>query len=55
MWMKAHRAKQAQRSPTELTDTEWVLIELWLPRPAKGDRRRSVGLRTVLNATHFSA
>ena len=61
MWTKAHRAKQArqerrsQRYPTDLTDTEWVLIEPWLPRPAKRGRRRSVDLREVLNAIRYLA
>lgn len=61
MWTKAHRAKQArqerrsQRYPTDLTDTEWILIEPWLPRPAKRGRRRGVDLREVLNATRYLA
>ncbi len=61
MWTKAHRAKQArqerrsQRYPTDLTDTEWILIEPWLPRPAKHGRRRSVDLREVLNAIRYLA
>ncbi|MBK3734571.1 transposase [Azospirillum brasilense] len=55
MWTKAHRVKQAgpdrrsQRYPTDLTDTEWILIEPWLPRPAKRGRRRGVDLREVLS------
>ena len=61
MWTKAHRAKQArqerrsQRYPTDLTDTEWILIEPWLPRPSKHGRRRSVDLREVLNAIRYLA
>ncbi|KAA1053941.1 Transposase [Azospirillum argentinense] len=61
MWTKAHRAKQAgperrsQRYPTDLTDTEWILIEPWLPRPAKRGWRRSVDLREVLNAIRYLA
>lgn len=55
MWTKAHRAKQARqehsrRYPTDLTDTEWILIEPLLPHPAKRGRRRSVDLREVVNA-----
>lgn len=61
MWTKAHRAKQArqerrwQRYPTDLTDTEWILIEPLLPRPAKRGRRRNVDLREVLNAIRYLA
>ncbi|TWA63494.1 transposase [Azospirillum brasilense] len=53
MWTKAHRAKQAgpdRRSQRYPTDTEWILIEPWLPRPAKRGRRCSVNLREILNA-----
>lgn len=38
MWTKAHRAQQARqeqrarRYPTDLTDTEWILIEPLLRR-----------------------
>lgn len=41
MWTKAHRvgqARQEQRSrryPTDLTDTEWIVIEPLTPRSAK--------------------
>ena len=61
MWTKAHRAKQArqeggaQRYPTDLTDTEWIVIEPLLPRPARRGRRRSVELREVLNAIRYLA
>lgn len=61
MWTKAHRAKQVRqerrspRHPTDLTDTEWILIEPLLPRSAKRRRRRSVDLREVLNAIRYLA
>lgn len=61
MWTKEHRARQARqeqrsrRYPTDLTDTEWILIEPWLPRPAKRGRRRSVDLREVLDAIRYLA
>ncbi|MBY3756805.1 hypothetical protein GBZ26_16030 [Azospirillum formosense] len=54
MWTKVHQAMQVrherrlQRDLMDLTDTEWILIEPWLPRPSKQGRRRRVDLPKAL-------
>lgn len=39
--------------PSDLTDEQWQLIELILPKPGFGGRPRSVDLRQVINAVLY--
>ena len=52
MWTKANRGKYNRdglRYPSDLTDTEWELVEPLIPPAKRGGRRREVDVREVLN------
>jgi putative transposase len=39
--------------PTDLTDTQWTLLEPWIPPPRPGGRPRKTDMREVLNALFY--
>ena len=39
--------------PTDLTDTEWEILEALIPHAKPGGRPRSVDMREVLNAIFY--
>jgi transposase len=52
MWTKANRRKYNRdglRYPSDLTDTEWGLVEPLIPPAKRGGRKREVNVREVLN------
>ena len=52
MWTKANRGKYNRdklRYPSDLTDTEWGLVEPLIPSAKRGGRRREVDVREVVN------
>ena len=56
MWTTEHRrmaARQGLRYPSDLTDSEWGLIEPMIPPAKRGGRRREVNVREVLNAIFY--
>ena len=59
MWNTATRGrmvaieKKTKRYPSDLTEEEWVALEVFLPRPAKRGRKRSTDLREVVNALRY--
>jgi len=51
MWDRETRQRHSRaglRYPSDLTDTEWGLIEPFIPPARRGGRRRSVDVREVL-------
>jgi transposase len=53
MWTPEHRVaarRDSQRYPSDLTDTEWALVEPMIPPARRGGRPRDVNVREVLNA-----
>ena len=56
MWSKGDRAKYERRNlryPSDLTDTEWALIEPHIPPARRGGRRREVDVREVLQGVLY--
>lgn len=59
MWNTATRArmvaieKKTKRYPSDLTDEEWVALEVFLPQPSKRGRKRTTDLREVVNALRY--
>src|SRR6202158_1621876 len=59
MWNTATRdrmaaiEKKTKRYPSDLTEEEWVALEVFLPRPAKRGRKRSTDLREVVHALRY--
>jgi transposase len=56
MWKPEHRVaadRSGLRYPSDLTDTEWVLVEPLIPPARHGGRRRSVNVREVLNGIFY--
>jgi transposase len=56
MWKPEHRAaadRRGLRYPSDLTDSEWTLVELLIPPAKHGGRRREVNAREVLNAVFY--
>ena len=56
MWSKEDRAKYERRNlryPSDLTDTEWALIEPHIPPARRGGRRREVDVREVLQGVLY--
>ena len=52
MWTKTNRGKYNRdglRYPSDLTDSEWALVEPLIPPAKRGGRRREVDVREVLN------
>ena len=53
MWKPEHRRaadRHGLRYPSDLSDSEWALIEPAIPPAKRGGRRREVNVREVLNA-----
>ena len=52
MW-KPEQRRVADRSclryPSDLTDSEWAIVEPMIPPARQGGRKRSVNVREVLN------
>jgi len=58
MWKPEHRRtadRTGLRSPSDLTDGEWVIVEPMIPPAKRGGRRRSVNLREVLKGIWCTA
>jgi transposase len=56
MWKPEHRRaadRHSLRYPSELSDSEWALIEPAIPPAKRGGRRREVNVREVLNAIFY--
>ena len=56
MWKPEHRRaadRQGLRYPSDLSDSEWALIEPAIPPAKRGGRRREVNVREVLNAIFY--
>ena len=46
-------AKARKPYPSDVTDAQWKLIELMIPKPKPGGRSRSVEMREVVNAIFY--
>jgi transposase len=56
MWKPEHRRaadRHGLHYPSDLSDSEWALIEPAIPPAKRGGRRREVNLREVLNAIFY--
>jgi transposase len=56
VWKPEHRVaadRSGLRYPSDLTDAEWVLVEVLIPPARHGGRRRSVNVREVLNGIFY--
>ncbi len=56
MWTDENRAlydRSKLRYPSDLTDTEWALVEPLIPPAKRGGRRRTVDVRAVLNGIFY--
>jgi hypothetical protein len=56
MWKPEHRRaadRYGLRYPSDLSDSEWALIEPAIPPAKHGGRRREVNVREVLNAIFY--
>ena len=56
MWKPEHRRaadRHGLRYPSDLSDSEWSLIEPAIPPAKRGGRRREVNVREVLNAIFY--
>src|SRR5215471_1940182 len=56
MWKPEHRRaadRHGLRYPSDLSNSEWVLIEPVIPPAKRGGRRREVNVREVLNAIFY--
>ncbi len=56
MWSEADRQKYERRGlryPSDLTDSEWSLIEPHIPLARRGGRRREVDVREVLQGVLY--
>src|SRR5208283_5881028 len=59
MWNPATRGrmvaieKKTKRYPSDLTDEEWIALEVFLPQPANRGRKRTTDLREVVNALRY--
>lgn len=49
------KAMERKAYPTDLTDEQWEILELWLPSGKPGGRPRTVDLREVVNALLYQA
>ncbi len=52
MWTPENRPRYNRdhlRYPSDLTDEEWALVEPLIPPARRGERRRSVDMREVVN------
>ena len=56
MWQPEHRRaadRHSLRYPSDLSNSEWALIEPAIPPAKRGRRRREVNVRQVLNAIFY--
>ena len=56
MWTAEHRRaadRSGLRYPSDLTDTEWAIVEPMIPPAKHGGRRRSANVRAVLNGIFY--
>ena len=57
MWKPEHRIagalRRGLRYPSDLSDAEWMLVELLIPPGRRGGRPRGVHLREILHATFY--
>src|SRR6478672_3795209 len=56
MWTPEHRLaadRSGLRYPSDLTDTEWAIVEPMIPPARHGGRKRSVNVREVLNGIFY--
>jgi len=56
MWTTENRPRYNRdrlRYPSDLTDTEWALVEPMIPPAKHGGRRRTVELREVVNGVMY--
>ncbi len=57
MWAAEHRIAAAGRRglcyPSDMSDSEWALVEPMIPPGRRGGRPRGVNLREVLNAIFY--
>ena len=56
MWTPEHRRaadRSVLRYPSDLTDSEWALVEPMIPPARHGGRKRSVNVREVLNGIFY--
>ena len=56
MWTAEHRRaadRSGLRYPSDLTDTEWAIVEPMIPPAKHGGRRRSANVREVLNGIFY--
>jgi transposase len=56
MWTAEQRRRHEQvglRYPSDLTDTEWALVEPLIPPAKRGGRKRTVAVREVLNGIFY--
>ena len=56
MWTTENRPRYNRdrlRYPSDLTDTEWVLVEPLIPPAKRGGRRRTVEVREVVNGVMY--
>src|SRR5205085_4069106 len=56
MWKPEHRRaadRHGLRYPSDLSDSEWALIEPAIPPAKRGGRRREVNVREILNAIFY--
>jgi putative transposase len=44
---------EKRRYPTDLTDTEWAILEPLIPPEKPGGRPRSVDMREIMNAISY--
>jgi transposase len=56
MWTEVHRRtadRKGLRYPSDLSETEWRLVEPLIPPAKRGGRKRSVNVREVLNGIFY--
>ena len=56
MWTPENRARydrSKQRYPSDLTDSEWKLVEPLIPPAKRGGDKRTVDLREVMNGVMY--
>ncbi len=56
MWTRDNRGlyeRKGVRYPSDLTDSEWALIEPLIPPAKRGGRRREVDVREVMNGVLY--
>jgi len=51
MWYNVGMSRQAY--PSDLTDAQWQVLELLIPKPKPGGRPRTVNIRDVVDGTFY--